>query len=275
MSFPQTADSSVHPEKFGLAWNANDSLAIQAAVRNHLDSALAIHNYNANDVFYQIESVHPFSKRTADFYLLVTLVIILGLIRYSDRRYFKMLTEIFYGGYADGQKSKLMQVAVWQNMGMNLFFCIVAGTYLYYLSVGNPLVSVGFSHAIVLIGLIGGTILIYSGKDLILRFLGWLFRVETLANEYLFNVFLVNKVLGIALLPFIILLAFGDPQWFGTVLFFSGAVAIALFIVRYLKSWSLFYPFFKGSKFHFFIYLCASEILPLAVLIKWLLHLLR
>ena len=54
----------------------------------------------------------------------------------------------------------------------------------------------------------------------------------------------------------------------GVVVLVSFFIVGILFCIRYLRSWSVFGAFFRFSKFHFFLYLCASELLPLAVLVK-------
>jgi hypothetical protein len=93
--------------------------------------------------------------------------------------------------------------------------------------------------------------------------------MQNVTDNYLFNVFLVNKILAIALLPFTIFLAFPNPIWASYLLMTSVILIAASFIVRYIQSWKVSSASFKLSKFHFFTYLCASEILPLAVLIKF------
>jgi len=77
-------------------------------------------------------------------------------------------------------------------------------------------------------------------------------------------------MLGILLLPFTIVMAFGTPDIAQLALFISVLLILILFINRYMRSWQVFGSFFQYSKFHFFTYLCASELLPLAVLMKLL-----
>ncbi|NCX94981.1 MAG: DUF4271 domain-containing protein [Chitinophagia bacterium] len=48
----------------------------------------------------------------------------------------------------------------------------------------------------------------------------------------------------------------------------SFLVVIGMFLNRYIRSWKIFDAIFHNSKFHFFLYLCTSEILPMAVLLK-------
>jgi len=133
-----------------------------------------------------------------------------------------------------------------------------------------PQRSGNIAPSLLLLMLIGGMIVIYVGKYAVIKFSGWSFRVESITEHYLFNVFLVNKILAIILLPFIVLLAFATPVIAQPALIISFVLILVLFVNRYLRSWQVFGSFFQYSKFHFFTYLCASELLPLAVLMKLL-----
>ena len=72
------------------------------------------------------------------------------------------------------------------------------------------------------------------------------------------------------LVPFVIILAFADHEWASQMVIISFIVSGILLLNRYIRSWEVFGSFFQYSKFHFFMYLCASELLPLAVLMKLL-----
>jgi hypothetical protein len=76
--------------------------------------------------------------------------------------------------------------------------------------------------------------------------------------------------MALALLPFVLLIAFASPAYASPAIIVSGILVALLFVSRYIRSWQVFGSFFQFSKFHFFTYLCASEILPLAVLMKLL-----
>jgi len=154
---------------------------------------------------------------------------------------------------------------------MNVFFTFAGGAYIYYIvRFFTPHRSSVIPPSLLIIMLIAGTGLIYLAKYTAVRFSGWAFRVEGITEHYLFNVFLINKVLGVTLIPFIIVLAFADHDWAQQIVIISFIISGALLLNRYIRSWEVFGSFFQYSKFHFFMYLCASELLPLAVLIKLL-----
>jgi hypothetical protein len=268
-----SGDARVVPQRYGVAFGTVDSVAIGQAAKASMDSLLSTGIKTHSSVSYDIQHLRPYRNLTPDFYVLAGLCIVLGLIRYGDPRYFTMLAGAYRGIGGGRQWRDLLQAAALMNLAMNIFFCAVAGSYIYYISSGTAARMMSSAHApFVLPVLIAGMMLIYTGKYLVIRFSGWVFRVEGLASDYLFNVFLVNKIISIVLLPFVIIIAFAGREWVQPMAILSGVMILGLLATRYLRSWSAFYAFFKGSRFHFFTYLCASEILPMAVLVKWLLR---
>jgi hypothetical protein len=266
------AAKGVDPARYGLSFT-EASIVNKAAVQHAMDSVLRAHPMlSGHTRVYAIERAHMLTDRTADFYLLLLLVVLLGMIRLSNPRYFQSLIKAFWNPTMSGRATKeQLQHAGLPNLLMNLFFTMSAGAYIYYaviMFVNSR--SHNLPPVLLLLLLIAGVVVIYGGKYLMIRLSGWAFRVENVTEQYLFNVFLVNKIIAMALLPFILLLAFGDPQWLNTVLIISFLVVGLLLINRYIRSWQIFGSFFQYSKFHFFTYLCASELLPLAVLMKLL-----
>src|SRR5690606_15495613 len=96
-----------------------------------------------------------------------------------------------------------------------------------------------YSPSLIISVLVLSLIALYGAKYAVMRFSGWAFNVRVIITHYMYNVFLINKVISIALLPFIILLAFAQPEIAlpGTIisLFLVGL----LFINRYVRSWQV------------------------------------
>ena len=57
---------------------------------------------------------------------------------------------------------------------------------------------------------IGLTGLIYLVKYCALKFTGWVTGLKEITNTYVFVIFLINKIIGIFLVPFIVILAFSE-----------------------------------------------------------------
>jgi len=266
------ACAQVRPQAYGIDTFATDAERAPA-VQRAADSFLTAHPLMATRyIVSDIAVPHIMPAQTADFYLLLFLCLLLGLIRFIDTRYFLNLWRAFLNPTLSNRQLKdQLQGSGLPNLLMNVFFTFAGGAYIYYIvRFFTPHNSGVIPPSILIIMLIAGTGLIYLAKYAAVRFSGWAFRVEGITEHYLFNVFLINKVLGVMLIPFIIILAFADHQWAQQVVVISFVVAGILLLNRYIRSWQVFGSFFQYSKFHFFVYLCASELLPLAVLMKLL-----
>lgn len=268
------AQAKVQPALYGLG-PLPDSATLQRGTQRMADSFMVNHPMMAGKVMISdIELPHNMETQTADFYLLLFLCLMLGLIRFMDTRYFINLWRAFWNPtLSNRQLKEQLQGSGLPNLLMNIFFTFAGGAYIYYIvRFFTPHHSGVIPPSLLIIMLIAGTGLIYLAKYAAVRFSGWAFRVEGITEHYLFNVFLINKVLGITLIPFIIILAFADHEWAKQVVVISFLISGVLLLNRYIRSWQVFGSFFQYSKFHFFMYLCASELLPLAVLMKLLVN---
>ncbi len=261
--------------------NAGTKWGVQLPPANQLKSSskqaylkqLALHpQWDAAYPTWAVERQKPFTDRTAEFYLLLLLVGILGFIRSAWPRYFHNLWRAFWqGGTSSPALRNQLEDAPQPALLMNGLFVLTGGAYVYYLSAlygGAPL---GSSPARALAILIGGIAVVYIFKWAAIRASGWAFGVKSLTSSYLFNVFLISKVMAMGLLPLTIVLAFAETQWAVPAAAVSLAFITALLLLRYVRSWPTLRAFFSNSHFHFLTYFCASEILPLAILTKLLL----
>jgi hypothetical protein len=116
-----------------------------------------------------------------------------------------------------------------------------------------------------------GLAVIYLIKFLSLKFFGWLFNFPSTADGYIFIVFIINKIIGIYVLPFLILLAFADNFLYRVAFVISYIGIFVLLVYRFILSYSLVQNQIRLNPFHFFLYLCAFEIVPLSLIYKALL----
>jgi hypothetical protein len=111
-------------------------------------------------------------------------------------------------------------------------------------------------------------ILLYFTKYLFLTFSGWVFNVKEATDTYIFVVYLINKIVGIVLIPFILILAFSNRQVVDIGVTLSFLVLLLLFLYRYLISYAPVRKEVKVSPLHFFFYILAFEITPLLLIYK-------
>lgn len=249
-----------------------DEKLIEKNTQHSIDS-LYHHSLFFHEKGVQYGVPRSWVNKTVDFYILLGLVLFLGIVRFIDPKY---LNEIWVAYFNTGFSGRALRDKIEQsklpNVLMNIFFVFAFGCYIFYvfrsIAPGQEKFAI---NPFMVLAMVGGVIVIYVTKYFVIRFTGWAFDMKGVTDTYLFNVFLVNKILAMGLIPFTVIMAFQDQTWSSVAVVLSFIMVLALLISRYVKSWQVLGTFIHYSKFHFFTYLCASEIMPLAVLTKFLL----
>lgn len=266
--------AKVNPAPYSVAVDLHK---VKAGNKKILDSTLK-HSWQMEEraATNYIAKPHVVENNTLDFYLLLGLCALLGAIKTIHPKYFNDVWRAFMNPTLGSRQLKdIIQTATLPNLLMNLYSSIVLGTYAYYLiSVNVDWRFVGVPSGVIVSLLVLGAIAMYVGKYAFVEFTGWAFNIRSTTEQYNFNIFLVNKILGMVLLPFIICFAFLNAEWDTPICIISVILLVILLLNRYIRSWNIFAQFFMNSRFHFFMYLCAFEILPLAVLLKLVLRIL-
>lgn len=205
------------------------------------------------------------------FYLVTALLIMFGFLKLLFPKYFSDLFRLFFRTTIKQRqiKEQLMQTPL-PSLLLNAFFVFSAGLYASFMLEYLELNTVG-NFWVLFLYCIGGISLIYFIKFAGLKISGWLFNIEEAANAYVFIVFVVNKMMGILLLPVLVLLAFtaGDLYQAGLVL--SWCLLGGLLIYRFILTYAAIRNQVKVNPFHFLLYLLAFEIAPLLLIYKTLL----
>lgn len=205
------------------------------------------------------------------FYFLVALLSYFACIRLIFGKYLDNLMTLFFRVTMRQQqiRDQLLQNPL-PSLLLNILFVISTGYYLALLSRYYNLVFVE-SFWLTLLYAIGLVSAIYLAKFVVLKLTGWVFNIRSATDTYVFIVFLVNKMIGVFLLPFIILMSFPD-QLLMPVLVLLSYIMLGLFLgYRFLNSFRPIRSEIKVNRFHFFLYLCAFEIAPLLLICKVLL----
>lgn len=213
----------------------------------------------------------PYHSQTLGFYVVIFILISFGIFRQFDSSFYSRLFSSFVSTtgsirYAKAQVGQKSIISYW----MNAMFFLVGSLYVYYViyTLSPSFTIRGWSALMIIFVLLIGLVLVYGVKYIFLKMLGNLFDIEQYVDEYLFNVFLVNKVLAILLIPVIILLMFASAP-IAKVVAIASIILVGLALLnRYARSQETMRAMVKLNKFHFFIYLCTSEIIPIAILAK-------
>lgn len=205
------------------------------------------------------------------FYILSGLVALLAAIRLIFPKYFKNLFLLFM---QTSIRQKQTREQLLQNnlasVFLNMLSILSTGLYITLLIQYKQWLSIPFYH--LLLYSEGFLFFVYFGKYIFLAFSGWVFNVQEATSAYSSIVFMVNKVLGIVLIPFVLVITFSPLPIKQVSITISAAILIALFFYRYLISFGVIRTNLKVSVFHFFLYLCAVELLPLVLIYKLLVN---
>lgn len=201
------------------------------------------------------------------FYLIAGLLLLLALIRIAFPRYLNNLFIYFFRTSLRQKQTRdqLLQEQI-SSLLMNLMFFMITATFItlavqYFKWFTGDFWRLWLGSVIFLM-------LLYLGKFLFLRFAGWVFNSREAAGSYLFIVFMMNKMLGVLLIPVLLLVAFSTQDLVQAAFTVGWLLILLVFVYRYLVSFALFRNKIALNAFHFFIYLMAVEIIPLLLIYK-------
>jgi hypothetical protein len=221
--------------------------------------------------YYDLNTLRPYKDLDWLVYLVTGIVLLLGIIRLAYLKYFSDLFRAFLNPTLSQRQLKdQLSQSPFPNFLLNAFFVVSLGVYLYLLMYRQQYIF-NADAWLLIPGLVLMVAVIYMSKYLVLRFCGWLFGNSDLADAYIFILYLINKVLGILLVPFLVILAFCQPEIARAFLYISLFFIILLIGYRYVRSYSVVKQYLSFNKLHFFLYLCAFEVAPVLILTKVLL----
>ena len=209
------------------------------------------------------------------FYLLTGVLMLLAFFRYIFGRYFSNLFRVFFNtSLRQSQLTDQLLQAKLPSLFFNLFFVLSAGLYSYFLMTHYHWLNE--QNVWIMIGLCISVMgLIYFLKFCTLKFTGWVTGYGQEADTYIFVLFLINKIMGIFLVPFTILMAFSGNTIARTAIPVSLIIIGFLLLLRLFRSYGLLQNQLKISRFHLFLYIVGVEILPLLLIYKGLVFLLN
>ena len=209
------------------------------------------------------------------FYLLTGLMLMLAFFRYFYARYFSNLFRVFFNtSLRQSQLTDQLLQAKFPSLLFNLFFFFSGGFYIYSLLlyfnwIDNPKNLLIAGICIAAMGVI------YISKYAFMKFTGWLTGYKEVVNTYLFILFLINKIVGVLLVPIIILMSFSHKGIVDVVVIISLLVIGFMFALRFYRAYGILQNQMKINKFHFFLYILGIELLPLLLIYKGLIWMLN
>jgi hypothetical protein len=205
------------------------------------------------------------------FYLFISIVLFFALTRMLFIRYLDNLFTVFFRASLKQKqiREQLVQTPL-PSLLLNILFVMVGGIYASFILQYYHFNPVGSLYLLMVYSALALAV-IYLSKFITLKLLGWIFNIEEATDLYIFIVFMVNKVLAMTLIPVIVLMAFTGEPGLKLIVNVSYLLVALAFFYRYIISFAPVRKQINVSQFHFFLYLCGFEIIPLLVLYKVLL----
>jgi hypothetical protein len=211
-------------------------------------------------------------KRTSKdemFYLVSGLLLFLAFIKLVFGRYFQNIFRLFFQpSFRQKQTREQLQQGNLPSLLLNLFFILSTAAYISFLLNYYHISNIGFWLLFTYSSI--ALVVLYTGKYIFLSFAGWVFNVKEATDAYIFAVYLINKILGVILIPFTLVIAFSQPEIINVSITASILLILLLFLYRYLVSYGPVRREVKVSPIHFFFYVLAFEITPLLLIYKTL-----
>lgn len=225
-------------------------------------------NFKGDGVY---RTIVPKTARNNDglFYLLLGLSFLLATVKVAFGRYMANLFKVFFRASLKAKqiREQLLQTPL-ASLLLNIHFiataALLATFFLLHRQQAEKILSFWWLYAYSLLALTG----IYLVKHFVLYFLGWILRIKSTTDTYVFIVFLCNKVLGIFLLPLLMLIAFASEPLVTIAETLAMVLVAGIFLYRYISAYGFVTRELNASRFHFFLYLCAFEVAPLLLIYK-------
>ena len=111
-------------------------------------------------------------------------------------------------------------------------------------------------------------VLFFLLKLILIKLLGFFFKVKDLAKLAIFFSLLFDKTLGFVLFPLVVVIYFFSVDISSSLIIISMGLFMILFMLKLFWLWKIGTNSFGLSQVYIFLYLCSIEIFPLLLLVK-------
>ena len=205
------------------------------------------------------------------FYFFCGLLFLFALIRLSFPKYVNDLFRVFFNtSMRQLQLREQLSQTPLPSLILNLIFCLSGGAFIFFL-LRHYKIHTGYGAIAELFIWAGIIAAVYLAKYIFILLLGWMFDRRSHASNYLFTIFLVNKVAGLALIPFSVLLAYIVPGRADWVIGLTITVLCILLLVRLARGFQSIRTL-RINLFQFLLFVAAFEVAPVLIICRLLLR---
>jgi hypothetical protein len=198
-----------------------------------------------------------------------SLILLVYLRVNSARRFFQIIRAFFSLSYTRQLVREEYRLNKGTSIALIALFIITTSLFMFNLNNYYGFFEISSNSFLEFLIICGIIVLVYFFKIIINLILAFVVDESERIDEYIFNVFMMNKAIGFFLFPVVIFLHYARIDTH--ILLVVGLVIASFFyFIRIFRGFTIGYGGRGISVFHLFLYLCTLEILPLVVLIKLL-----
>jgi len=220
------------------------------------------------NIHYDIQAAKSYKNPTMLFYILAAVFLFIIVTRQLFTTYIdKMYKSFFNINLAKQFFNDFSHNNPLLNVLLHLNIILILSTFAYLSMRFFGKLNTIDNQSLMLIAFFATAVYI-AIRRLLLGLSAFVLPVRESIQFYVFNLKLLNNVLVVALLPFLILVAFAN-EMLAYFSYYTILLIILAFVLYLIRRGSIIgKDFIMFHKFHFFLYLCTFEIVPLLILYK-------
>ena len=196
---------------------------------------------------------------------LALLAITIGDNKKTFRRLIRSLNnsnyqKLFYRDSRSNYPAMLIVLYLFAFISLSIFIYLILGYYDVDFGLDNT------TYLLVIILLILSSLILI--KHLFLNFLSYIFPIDKEIKLYSFSMMLALIATGILIAPVNAIIAFGDESYIKLFIYIGISIIIFFYIFQQFRGILYGSRYLVYNTFHFFLYICTVEILPMALIAK-------
>jgi hypothetical protein len=217
-----------------------------------------------------VEEIAPEALQSGRFRFVLVLII-LGLLTLCVSLFRSIIIKSYRSLLNDNFLNQVHReqgrITSWPYLVLYLLFLFQLGAFVYLSGLQRGWFP-DADHWSTLWMVVGGVAGLIFLKHLVLFLMGAVYPLGKESGQYSFTIIIFGIIIGLVLIPFNLLLAYG-PENLRTALFFGGvAVLLAFYLYRSLRGLFIGTGLISTHLFHFLLYICTVEIAPVLWLVK-------
>ena len=220
--------------------------------------------------WYDIEQEQKQRNDTWIFFVLVLLLIALTYLKLAFSNDFNDQFRSFVNSNVAAQMVRVSKDDIaFSSVLMNLVFIVTMSLFTRFALIHFTTTS-SLHHEFSIAAIFFLFTFFIIGKYAITKYIGVAFDINDVMTEYLFNLSGITKTIGISMIPILFVLYASPPLYFIFVFVIGVLVLCIGAVMVVMRGLSTSYKMMYKDLYHFLIYICVCEILPIFLFIKLL-----